>query len=47
MAITRSCLTFWVYRILVRMCVDPRNDRNQPQVGEGSWVSRFGLAQVS
>jgi len=47
MAVARSCLTLWVYRILVRLCFDPRNDRNQPQVGEGICVSRFWLVRVS
>ncbi len=46
MAIARSCLTFWVYRILVPMFVDPpitgprrsSEDENQTLVGEGGRV---------
>ena len=55
MALARSCLTFWVYCIVVPMCFDPpitalgliSQDPNQTPVGEGRGASRLGLAQVS
>ncbi|MDH5727286.1 MAG: hypothetical protein OEY60_17640, partial [Nitrospira sp.] len=55
MALARSCLTFWVYCIVVPMFVDPSitapglssDDQNQTPVGEGGGASRLGLAQVS
>jgi hypothetical protein len=47
MAFARSCLTLWVYYIVVPMFVDPpittpgmiSDDWNQTPVGEGSGVS--------
>jgi len=47
MAVARSCLTLWVYRILMRMFLDHPNDRTQAPVGEGSRVVQLGLAGVS
>jgi hypothetical protein len=55
MAVARSCLTFWVYCIVVPMFFDPpmtapglfSDDQNQVQVGEGREASRPGLAPVS
>jgi len=55
MAVARSCLTFWVYRILVLMQLEPPmtvpelcfDDQIQALVGEGGGVARFGLVQVS
>ncbi len=55
MATARSCLTLWVYRILVPMFVDPpitgsrrpSEDENQAPVGEGPGVFQLGLVQVS
>jgi hypothetical protein len=55
MAVARSCLTLWVYRILVLMLVDPpitgprrsSGDENQTLVGEGGRVFQLGLARVS
>jgi hypothetical protein len=55
MAVTRSCLTFWVYCIVVPMCFDPPitapglscDDQNQTPVGAGRGASRLRLAQVS
>lgn len=51
MAVARSCLTFWVYRILVPMFVDPpitgprrsSENENQAPVGEGAEVFQLGL----
>jgi hypothetical protein len=55
MAVARSCLTLWVYCIVVRMLFDPPmtapglslNDQKRTQVGEGSWMSQFGLVKVN
>jgi hypothetical protein len=55
MAIARSCLTLWVYRILVPMCYAPpisapgpsSNDQTQTPVGDGRGTSRLGLVQVT
>ncbi len=55
MAIARSCLTFWIYCIVVPMFFAPpiifpgfsSDDRNQTQVGEGRGASRLGLVQVN
>jgi|CXWL01.1.fsa_nt_gi hypothetical protein len=55
MAVARSCLTLWVSCIVVPMFLDPpitipgfsSDDQNQAPVGEGSWISRFGLVPVS
>lgn len=51
MAVARSCLTFWVCCIVVRMVVDlpitapgrSSDDQNQTLVCEGCGASRLGL----
>lgn len=55
MAIARSCLTLWIYRILVPMQLDPpmtvpelcSDDQIQTLVGEGRGVLQLGLARVN
>ena len=47
MAIARSCLTFWVYRILVRLFCDPPIARLRHRFGEGRGVAKFRLVWVS
>ncbi len=55
MALSRSCLTFWVCCIVVPMFVDlsitapglTSDDQNPTPVGEGGGASRLELAQVS
>ncbi|WHZ29331.1 MAG: hypothetical protein OJF51_004133 [Nitrospira sp.] len=46
MAIARSCLTLWVYRILVPMFFDPQMTRISHRSVRGVDVS-IGLVQVS
>ena len=55
MAVARSCLTLWVYRILVPMIFGPPitgpsrswEGENRMLVGERDGASRLGLVQVS
>jgi hypothetical protein len=55
MAVARSCLTLWVYCIVVPMLFDLpittpgmlSDDRNQAPVGEERGTSRLRLVQVS
>ena len=47
MAVARSCLTLWVYRILVRLFCDPPIARLRHRFGEGRGVLQLGLVQVS
>lgn len=55
MAVALSCLTLWVYCIVVPMCIDlpitalgfSSDDQDQAQVDEGRGASPLGLVQVS